>query len=75
MPKFTVTFAAGEPEIVEAKSLIGVAVKMQNRSVVSIERYVPKMVTRVNLMTGKEYQEAEDTPLSCSPASETYWSM
>ena len=33
------------------------------------------LVTRKNLMTGKEYQEEENTPLSCSPASETYWSM
>jgi len=34
-----------------------------------------KMVERTNLMSGKKYMEAEDTPLSCSPASETYWSM
>lgn len=34
-----------------------------------------KMVERVNLMSGKKYMEAEDTPLCCSPASETYWSM
>ncbi len=34
-----------------------------------------KMVTRVNLMSGEEYQESIDTPLCCSPASETYWSM
>jgi hypothetical protein len=33
------------------------------------------MVTRVNLMTGQEYQERADTPLCCSPSSETYWSM
>ncbi len=31
--------------------------------------------TRKNLMTGKEYLERYDVPLSCSPASETYWSM
>jgi hypothetical protein len=37
--------------------------------------YPVKMVKRVNLMTGKEYMEAEDTPNFCSPASETYWSM
>lgn len=35
----------------------------------------PKMVERVNLMTGMKYMEPEDTPLVCSPASETYWSM
>lgn len=39
------------------------------------EALAPVMVTRRNLMSGQEYQEAEDTPLSCSPASETYWSM
>ena len=37
--------------------------------------YPVKMVKRRNLMSGKEYMEAEDTPLCCSPASETYWSM
>lgn len=39
------------------------------------ERHVRKTVTRVNLMTGVEYEEKVGTPLSCSPASETYWSM
>jgi hypothetical protein len=37
--------------------------------------YPVKQVKKVNLMSGKEYMEAEDTPLCCSPASETYWSM
>lgn len=32
-------------------------------------------VVRKNMMTGKEYLERYDTPISCSPASETYWSM
>jgi hypothetical protein len=36
---------------------------------------IEKTVTKVNLMTGQEYQERMGTPLSCSPASETYWSM
>jgi len=36
---------------------------------------IVKMVTRKNLMTGLEYQEDINTPLCCSPASETYWSM
>jgi len=36
---------------------------------------IEKMVTRTNLMSGKEYQEPINTPNSCSPASETYWSM
>lgn len=33
-----------------------------------------RMVTRVNLMAGKEFQERADTPYYCSPSSETYWS-
>ena len=32
-------------------------------------------VTRVNSQTGREYQERYDTPRSCSPASDLYWSM
>ena len=31
-------------------------------------------VTRKNLMTGEEFQERFDTPWTCSPASESYWS-
>lgn len=31
-------------------------------------------VTRVNLMSGQEFQERYDTPWGCSPASESYWS-
>ena len=32
-------------------------------------------VTRTNSHTGREYQERYDTPRSCSPASDLYWSM
>jgi hypothetical protein len=32
-------------------------------------------VERKNMMTGKLYQERYDTPYSCSPSSESYWSM
>lgn len=32
-------------------------------------------VTKKNLMTGEEYQERYDTPWSCSPSTESYWSM
>ena len=32
-------------------------------------------VTRVNIMSGTEYQERYDTPYFCSPSSDTYWSM
>lgn len=33
------------------------------------------MVTRTNMMSGREYQERYDTPRYCSPSSESYWSM
>ena len=32
-------------------------------------------VTRVNMMTGLEYEERYDTPRYCSPSSESFWSM
>ena len=32
-------------------------------------------IVRRNLMTNIQYKERYDTPISCSPASETYWSM
>lgn len=31
------------------------------------------MVTRINSMTGGEFQERYDTPYHCSPRSEIYW--
>ena len=31
-------------------------------------------VTRVNIMSGKEFKERYDTPYYCSPSSESYWS-
>lgn len=34
-----------------------------------------QLVTRINLMSGKEYQERRDTPGYCSPSRESYWSM
>ena len=35
----------------------------------------PTMKTVKNLMTGADIQIDRDTPRSCNPASETYWSM
>ena len=32
-------------------------------------------VTRKNLLSGAEFLERYDTPVYCSPASESYWSM
>lgn len=37
--------------------------------------HIEKTVVRTNLMTGAEYTESVNTPLACSPASETYWSQ
>ena len=34
-----------------------------------------KMVKRINMMSGLEYEEPEDTPCFMSPACESYWSM
>ena len=42
---------------------------------VMFAEFVSKKVVRVNLMTGQEYEEDVNTPLCCSPASETYWSQ
>jgi hypothetical protein len=36
---------------------------------------VPTMKTVVNLMSGKEIEIPHDTPRSCDPSSELYWSM
>ena len=43
--------------------------------VIKALKFTVKMVEKTNLMSGKKYMEAEDTPMCCSPASETYWSM
>ena len=37
--------------------------------------YFPTMKTVKNLMTGEDVEIPHDTPWSCNPASETYWSM
>jgi hypothetical protein len=37
--------------------------------------FVPTMKTVVNLMTGKPIQIPHDTPRSCDPSSELYWTM
>jgi hypothetical protein len=46
--------------------------------VAELEHYrtrVIRTVTRTNLLSGKEYQEASNTPGFCSPSSEAYWTM
>ena len=37
--------------------------------------WFPSMKTVKNLMSGKDVQIAHDTPRSCDPSSELYWSM
>ena len=37
--------------------------------------WTPAMKTVKNLMTGKAVQIAHDTPRSCDPSSELYWTM
>jgi hypothetical protein len=37
--------------------------------------HIKQQVEKTNLMSGKKYMEDVNTPLCCSPASETYWSM
>lgn len=37
--------------------------------------HIERQVERTNAMTGKTYTESVNTPLCCSPSSETYWSM
>ena len=36
---------------------------------------IPTMKTVKNLMTGVDVQIAHDTPRSCDPSSELYWTM
>ena len=39
------------------------------------DRVIEKRVERTNAMTGQKYWEKVNTPRSCSPASDLYWSM
>jgi hypothetical protein len=36
---------------------------------------IKRQIERTNMMTGKTYMEDVNTPMCCSPSSETYWSM
>jgi hypothetical protein len=38
-------------------------------------RFMPTMKTVVNLMTGEDVVIPHDTPRSCDPSSELYWTM
>jgi hypothetical protein len=37
--------------------------------------YIPTMKVVTNLMTGKEMEIPHDTPRSCDPSTETFWSI
>ena len=37
--------------------------------------FIEKRVTKRNLMNGEEFTQTVNTPLSCDPSTETYWSM
>ena len=43
--------------------------------IVNTQTYKPRMVERVNIMTGAKFAEDVNTPYFCSPSSETFWSM
>ena len=63
-----------------AKATVTRLVKKEGWSAEELEitdlaSYKPRMVTRKNLMSGKEFQEDVNTPYFCSPASESFWSM
>lgn len=55
--------------------------KAEDWAVEDLEVYVktikpePKMITVVNLMSGKPIEIAEDTPRCCDPSTELYWTM
>lgn len=38
-------------------------------------QFIERRVTRRNLMSGAEFTQPVNTPLSCDPSSETYWSQ
>ena len=37
--------------------------------------FIEQRVTKRNLMTGQEFTQSVNTPRSCDPSTETYWSM
>jgi len=39
------------------------------------KKNIEKTETRINLMSGKPFEQPVNTPLYCDPSTETYWSM
>jgi len=50
---------------------------VEKYEIYSLDTYqtLDTQVERVNAMTGESYMEDVNTPRSCSPSSELYWSM
>ena len=73
------TNSAAKASITRAskKHFIKNGTKLKNRAVAESTYYYANIeqVERTNIMTGKKYKESINTPISCSPAFETYWSM
>ena len=74
------TNSAAKASITRAskKFFIKNGTKLKNRAVAESTYYyanIEQEVERTNIMTGKKYKESINTPISCSPAFETYWSM
>jgi len=74
------TNSAAKASITRAskKHFIKNGTKLKNRAVAESTYYyanIEQEVERTNIMTGKKYKESINTPISCSPAFETYWSM
>jgi hypothetical protein len=44
-------------------------------AVINSATHKPRKVARTNLMSGQTYMEDVNTPMCCSPSSETYWSL
>ena len=38
-------------------------------------QYIEKQVRKTNLMSGEEFTQPANTPRSCDPSTELYWSM
>ena len=74
------TNSAAKASITRAskKHFIKNGTKLKNRAVAESTYYyanIEQEVERTNIMTGKKYKESINTPISCSQAFETYWSM
>jgi hypothetical protein len=53
-------------------------VKREDYAIAEVNEFhsrIEKQETKRNLMSGKEFTQPVNTPISCDPSSETYWSM